>query len=199
MSANSTLERTIDKILTQTGDQISSSLKESLSESEKILSDALPRLEQEYDKIVADGKKEADKLKKQIVGSSDLDARNQQLVLIEESVEKVFNKAIDQVKNTPRDGQYSKLISSLLDESTKILGRSDITVYTSDSDREAVSAAVSKIPDASLSEESIACLGGVKVRSKDGTMTFDNTLDAKLERIKPLIRKEIAVQFGLGN
>jgi len=30
-------------------------------------------------------------------------------------------------------------------------------------------------------------------------MTFDNTIDARLERLKPLIRKEIATKFGLGN
>ena len=30
-------------------------------------------------------------------------------------------------------------------------------------------------------------------------MTFDNTLDAKIERLKPLIRKEIAAKFGVNN
>jgi len=30
-------------------------------------------------------------------------------------------------------------------------------------------------------------------------ITFDNTLDARIERLKPLIRKEIASKFGVGN
>ena len=29
-------------------------------------------------------------------------------------------------------------------------------------------------------------------------MTFDNTLDARIDRLKPLIRKEIASKFGVG-
>ena len=29
-------------------------------------------------------------------------------------------------------------------------------------------------------------------------MTFDNTLDARVERLKPLIRKDIAGKFGVG-
>jgi V/A-type H+-transporting ATPase subunit E len=37
------------------------------------------------------------------------------------------------------------------------------------------------------------------IKSKDGTTSFDNTLDARIERLKPLIRKEIASQFGVGN
>ena len=58
---------------------------------------------------------------------------------------------------------------------------------------------LSQYSGAELSSETIDCLGGVKVKSKDGTMTFDNTLDAKIERLKPLIRKDIATQFGVGN
>ena len=30
-------------------------------------------------------------------------------------------------------------------------------------------------------------------------MTFDNTIDARFERMKPLIRKNIAAKFNLGN
>ncbi len=58
---------------------------------------------------------------------------------------------------------------------------------------------VSQYPGSELSQETIECLGGVKVKSKDGSMTFDNTVDARIERLKPLIRKEIATQFGVGN
>ena len=50
-----------------------------------------------------------------------------------------------------------------------------------------------------LSSETIDCLGGITIKSKDGTMTFDNTIDARIERLKPLIRKEIASKFGVGN
>ena len=42
----------------------------------------MTKLEDEYDKIVADGRKEADKLEKQIVGSSDIEARNKQLLAV---------------------------------------------------------------------------------------------------------------------
>ena len=33
---------------------------------------------------------------------------------------------------------------------------------------------------------------------KMDAMTFDNTIDARIERLKPLIRKEIASKFGVG-
>jgi V/A-type H+-transporting ATPase subunit E len=35
-------------------------------------------------------------------------------------------------------------------------------------------------------------LGGFKIKSSDGTVTLDNTIDSRIERLKPLIRKNIA-------
>ena len=199
MASDSALERTIDKILGQTESNILSSLNEALTESQQKLENSTKTLEQEYDQIINDGKKEADKIEKQIIGSADLEARNKQLTTIEESIAKVFSKALEEIANTERSGDYSNLIKSLLDESTKILGTTEIVVSTNTKDKEIVQSMLSQYPGSELSPEPISCLGGVKVKSKDGSMTFDNTVDAKIERLKPLIRKDIATQFGVGN
>jgi V/A-type H+-transporting ATPase subunit E len=199
LASDSALERTIDKILGQTESNILSSLNSALTESHQKLDDSAKTLEQEYDQIISDGKKEGDKIEKQIIGSADLEARNKQLTTIEESIDKVFSKAIEEIANADRSGDYSNLIKSLLDESTKILGTTEIVVFTNSKDKDTVQSMLSQYPGSELSSETIDCLGGVKVKSKDGAMTFDNTIDAKIERLKPLIRKDIATQFGVGN
>ncbi|MDH5430859.1 MAG: V-type ATP synthase subunit E [Nitrosopumilus sp.] len=197
--ANSSLEQTIDKILSQTEKEIESNISSALSDSQKTLNDALPNLEREYDKIIADGKKEADKIEKQITGGADIEARNKQLLALEESVDKVFKSALDQIVNADRSDDYANLIKSLLEESTKILGTSEIIVFTNSKDKDIVQSSLSGFPGSELSSETIECLGGVKIKSKDGAMTFDNTLDARIERLKPLIRKDIAAKFGVNN
>ena len=199
LASNSSLEQAIDKILEKTEKEILLDLKNSSSDSKQTLDNSLTKLEQEYDKIISDGNKEADKIEKQIIGSSDLEARNKQLTTVEESIDKVFTKALDEIANADRSGDYSKLIKSLFDESTKILGTTEIIVSTNSKDKEIVQSLLSQYPGAELSSETIDCLGGVKIKSKDGTMAFDNTIDAKVERLKPLIRKEVATQFGVGN
>ena len=199
MASNSSLKQAIDKIVEKTEKEILLDLKNSASDSKQTLDDSISKLEQEYDKIISDGKKEADKIDKQIVGSADLDVRNKQLLLLEEGVDKVFSKALDQIANTDRSGDYSNLIKTLLDEATKILGTTEVTVFTNTKDKDVVKSILSKYSGAKLSSETIDCLGGIKIKSKDGTMTFDNTIDARIERFKPLIRKEIASTFGVGN
>ena len=199
LGSNSALEQTIDKILIQTEKSILSNLHSALSESSHTLDDSIPKLEREYDKIISDGKKEADKIEKQLIGSSDLGARNNSLLILEKAVDDVFTKAIEQISNMDRSGDYSKLIKTLLDESTKILGTTKVIIYTNSKDKQVVQSILSQYSGAELSPETIVCIGGVIIKSKDGAMKFDNTLDAKIQRLKPLIRKDIATKFGVGN
>ena len=197
--ADLSLEKTIDQVLEKNRSQLLESLKSSLSESQEKLSVSLTELENEYAKIISEGQKEAEKIEKQIIGSSDLKVRNKALLQVEESTSKVFEKAKDQIQATKRDSEYSNLILSLITEAIEALDTSEIIVYTNSKDKDIVKSAISKISGAELSSEDIDCMGGVKVTSKDGSMTFENTIDARFERMKPLIRKNIAAKFNLGN
>jgi len=199
LSSNSALESTIDQVLDRNSSEFSQSLKNSLEEAQKTLSDSLPMLEEEYEKIISDGKKEADKIAKQIVGSADLATRNKALLLVQESADKVLEKAKEKIQNMDRNSEYSSLITKLLTEATEALNTSEVIVYTNSKDKDVVQSAVSSISDAEMSNDMIDCMGGVKVTSKDGSMSFDNTIDARIELLKPLIRKDIAAQFNLGN
>jgi V/A-type H+-transporting ATPase subunit E len=199
LTSNPSLEQAIDNVLQKTENDILSIIKNSSTKSKETLDNSLSKLEEEFDKIISDGKKEADKIEKQIIGSADLEARNKQLTTLEEGVDKVFTKALDEITNTARSGDYANLIKSLLDESTKILGTTEVIVSTNTKDKDLVQSALSQFPGSELSSESINCLGGVIIKSKNGTTSFDNTLDARINRLKPLIRKEIASQFGVGN
>ncbi|NDB32347.1 MAG: V-type ATP synthase subunit E [Nitrososphaeria archaeon] len=196
MGADSALERTVETILKNTEQQLITSLNDALKSSQSTIANSQTSLEQEYDKIIAEGKKEAEKLEKQIIGNADLDSRNKQLLLVEESIEKVFEKAISKLQNADRGADYSKLISTLLQESIDVIGTPEIIVQTNSKDASVVQSLLSKFPGATLSSDQIDCLGGIRVQSKDGTMKFDNTIDARLERLKPLIRKDIASKFG---
>jgi len=197
LTTNSQLEQAIDKILNKTQNDILSEIQSVLTDSQQNLDDSIPKLESEFDKIISDGKKEAEKIEKQIVGGADIEARNKQLIALEESVNKVFTKALEQIANTDRSGDYSNLIKTLLTESTQVLGTSEITVLTNTKDKDVVQSVLSQFPGSKLSSETINCLGGIIAKSKDGAMTFDNTIDARINRLKPLIRKGIAVKFGV--
>ena len=197
LTTNLALESTIDKILKNTENDILSSLKSALDDSQQNLDDSVTKLETEYDKIISDGKKEADKIEKQIVGGSDIEARNKQLLALEAAVDKVFTTALEQITNSDRNNDYANLINTLLQQATSTLGTTEVRVFTNAKDKDVVQSSLSNFSGSELSSETIECIGGVKIESKDGAMKFDNTIDAKIDRLKPLIRKEIASKFGV--
>ena len=197
LTTNLALESTIDKILKNTENDILSSLKSALDDSQQNLDDSVTKLETEYDKIISDGKKEADKIEKQIIGGSDIEARNKQLLALEAAVDKVFTTALEQITNSDRNSDYANLINTLLQQATSTLGTTEVRVFTNAKDKDVVQSSLSNFSGSELSSETIECIGGVKIESKDGAMKFDNTIDAKIDRLKPLIRKEIASKFGV--
>lgn len=194
MLANPELEQAIDKVIKRTGESLASELADAATGCKGTLDEAVPRLEAEYDRIISDGKKEADKISKQLVGGADLAARNKELMALEGAVDRVFADALAKIES----GDHKELVGSLLEEATKTLGTTEVTVSTNAKSRGMVEQELSKFPGAQMSGEDIKCMGGIMARSKDGSMTFDNTIDARIERIKPLIRKEIASKFGVG-
>lgn len=191
------IEATIDKILNQTQTRMGQALDDTLEESHKKLDKSLGDLQKEYDRIISDGHKEADKLKRQIIGSADLEGRNRQLIAVEKAVDQVFDRAISEIRTTSRDDSYEAFCRGLLEQAISALGTSDVIVHTNDTDRKTVLYVIDEISGPTLAQESISCLGGIRVSTSDGTVSFDNTLDARIERLKPLIRKNIADKFGV--
>lgn len=194
MSLNS-LERTIDKVLSQKESALISEIESALQNSLKNLESSKGSLQVEYDSIIESSKKQAENLKLQIIGSSTLNARNKELVIIESAIDEIFNKAKEKLAKSNNEKNYEKLIARMIQDSVAKLG-SEIIIRCNSTDLKLVKKISSqessdKKMKISVSDEAIDIIGGIKAGSLDGTMTLDNTLDSNIESLKPLIRKDI--------
>lgn len=198
MSSNSALERTINKVLSQKETELVSQIDSAFQESLKNIESSRSRLEGEQAKIIESARKQAENLKRQIVGSSRLSARNKELVTIETEVNKAFEQARERLANSGKDESYRSLMAKIVEESIPQVGSDEVIIECNKNDVELVNKIVADLSKrnsrmrASISDKSIEAIGGIRVRSSDGTMSFDNTLDSRIERLKPLIRKNIA-------
>lgn len=197
MSSNSALERTINKVLSQKEAELISQIDSAYQESVKNLESSRGKLEAERTRIVESAKKQAENLKRQIVGSSRLAARNQELLLIENNVNEAFERAKAWLASSSKDEAYRSLLAKIIEESIPSVSSDDVTIECNKNDQDAVKKIVADLSKKSkyrikVSDQPITAIGGVRVKSGDGTMSFDNTLDSRIERLKPLIRKNIA-------
>jgi V/A-type H+/Na+-transporting ATPase subunit E len=195
MSSNS-LERTIDKVLTQTESELISQIDSGIQESLTKLDSSRTKLQSEYEAIVESAKKEAENLKRQIIGSSRLSARNKELVLIESAINEIFRIVKEKLQSKSNDKLYKDLLRKMIEESISPLDSPEIIIESNKNDYDTVKKilqdlSTNKKVKLTLSKKPIEIVGGIRAVSADGTMTLDNTLDSKIERLKPLIRKEI--------
>ena len=194
MSLNS-LERTIDKVLSQKESALISEIDSALQKSLKNLESSKSSLQTEYDSIIESSKKQAENLKRQIIGSSTLNARNKELVIIESAIDEIFNKAREKLAESNSQKNYEKLLTRMIEDTAARLG-SELIIQCNKTDLKLAKKLSSEISTEkkmkiNVSDEVTDIIGGIKATSVDGTMTLDNTLDSSIESLKPLIRKDI--------
>jgi V/A-type H+-transporting ATPase subunit E len=200
MSSNSALEHMIDKVLAQKEAELISQIDSAYQESLDNLESSRGKLEAERTRIVEAARKQAENLKRQIIGSARLAARNQELLTIENAVNKAFEEAKKKLQASSSSDSYKELLKHMVEESISAVGGSNaaVIIERNKNDAELVRKVVSELQDsgklqqARVSDQHIDVLGGIRIKSSDGTMTYDNTLDSRIERLKPLIRKNIA-------
>lgn len=198
MSSSSSLERTINKVISQAEADFITQIDSSFQESLKNLAASRTKLDAEYNRILEGARKQGDNLKRQIVGSSRLSARNRQLVLIESAVNDTFEKAKTILASSNKENSYRLLMRKILKDSVMMIDSDQVIVECNKNDIDLVKEAISdsfndnnkmKIK---ISDHPLNAIGGIRLTSADGSMTFDNTLNSRIERLKPLIRKNIA-------
>lgn len=195
MSSTSALEQTISKVLSQKEADLIKQLDLAYQESIANLESSRAKLQSEYTRIVEGAKKQAENLRRQIVGSSRLAARNKQLVLIETAVNEAFEKAKTTLRSSNKQQVYKVLITKMLQESISAIGTDEVIIQCNRDDFDLVKKAVASLSNnnvrLTLSDQPIDVIGGIRIKSIDGSTIYDNTLDSRIERFKPLIRKNI--------
>jgi V/A-type H+-transporting ATPase subunit E len=138
--------------------------------------------------------KQAESAKRQIIGAAELEARNAQLKSLEKAVNEVFDLAVKEVSEAS-GASYEKALARLISEGVDVIGPK-AKVMSSSKDKKAVSSAVRKLSSGNVKlqfdDEPVETIGGVVLTTAGGSVKFDNTFEARLERMRPTLRKEVA-------
>ncbi|HYC26648.1 MAG TPA: V-type ATP synthase subunit E family protein [Nitrososphaerales archaeon] len=185
---------TLDKVSSEFQGEVLADLDQGRTESMARIEAARRETAEAVAKVLESSVKQAESLKRQIVGAAELQARNAQLKVLEKAVNEVFEMATKEISES-EGSSYEAAIVRLIKEGIDVIGPK-ARVSCSSKDKKAVSAAIKKLNSSSvklsLEEEHIETIGGVVLSNTDGTVRFDNTFEARLERTKPTLRKEVA-------
>ena len=115
----------------------------------------------------------------------------------EEIMNQVFDEALKQIKNLRDDkASYESIFGKLAAETIRsIPGKPVVSVDSAD--EELARKVFDRLELDCTLKSDINCLGGLSVRSEDGKIVLNNTVDSRIEKAKQLLKTDvIRVLFG---
>ena len=198
MIAQSALDNVLGKVVEEAKQEILKVLESGRIEGQDILYLAQREAEVEAGKVLASKDRQVESLSRRIIGSAELEARNKSLRLVEEKMNKVFENALAKL-STDKPKEYKEAMRKIVSEAVESVGADKVILSCNSEDRslvQGIAKQVSKSVEVSVADKPIVCVGGVKAATRDGSIRFDNTLEARLNRMKPTLRKQVAEHFS---
>lgn len=121
------------------------------------------------------------------------DATREVLTARERLLDRVFRTVAAEFVDILRDPTYQATLKGLIDEALPFAGNRPATVICTDINAASVQEAVAARGDVGVRTEANA-RGGIMVVTDDGTVSIDNTLEGRLQRMKPQLAIELVEQ-----
>ena len=196
------IEYTVSKVSDEALAEILKSLEEGRVAALSVGRAKMEEAGSESQKISDHEQRQAEALRRQIIGGAEMAARNKSLQIIEENLNAAFGSAIQKLEATTNSPDYELILKKMVLEGMEQVGGSDFVVTGNSRDQELLQRLVDQLSKENKgirvqrgSTRISKSIGGVTVTSGDGYVTFDNTFEARLERLKPSLRKQIAQLF----
>ncbi len=146
-----------------------------------------------------------------ILGRAELEGRRSMMDARQRVLSHVFDEISKRLKDIS-DGKdkkvdYSEILVNLITEAAMAIGDEELIVSANESDLKYLGKNLGNINTqlkatlgectVKLADESIDVIGGVIVRNRDGTKTYYNTLDGRLESMKTKFAAQVAEILGI--
>ena len=151
-------------------------------------------------KILENGKKQSDMRYQQIISEAKMNARRAELGAKEEVIEAAFDKATNDLKSIASSGseEYDDSLTKIIKEAVDEIGGKDLIIQLNEADTEKFksqldSSSTFQIDDVKFQlGEPIDTIGGAIVKTKNGDIEVNNTIESRLDRFKSILRSEVA-------
>lgn len=179
-------------------------IQEAQNKAADIASQAEKDAAAQQKKIVADGQKQAKMKHQQIISEARMNQRRAELGAKEEVIEMAFDKAINDLTDiaSTGDSKYVDSLINMIKQAATEIGGGDLIVQVKEADKSKISSALVTAASNVSSDinvetsfelgESINTIGGAIVKTKNGEIEVNNTIESREARFKKSLRSEVA-------
>ena len=193
-------DKIVSSIMSEAQEKADVIIQEANAEVATITAKAEKTAETEKTKISENGKKQSEMRYQQIISEAKMNARRAELGAKEEVIEAAFDKATEDLKDIASSGseEYDDSLSKIIKEAVDELGSKDLIIHLNEADTNKFksqldSSSTFQIDDIKFQlGEPIDTIGGAIVKTRNGDIEVNNTIESRLERFKSVLRSEVA-------
>lgn len=198
MASQKGYEMTVARVVNQASSEIIAEVEKAYGEAVSVLDAVESGSAVEASNSIKAKKREAEIVSRQMIGSASSEVRSRTMNLIEDAVNKVFAGSLENL-SSHRISRES--LKTLLEECVEALAGKSILISTSRKDAAVLKELAEQVGEdrgvkIKVSAKNIGASGGIYAESEDGSTRFDNTFEARIERMKPELRKRIVSLFA---
>ena len=192
----------VESIMSEAQEKADVIIQDANAEVSAIQAKAEKTAEAEKTKILENGKKQSDMRYQQIISEAKMNARRAELGAKEDVIEAAFNQAIGElkIKASSGDEEYKDSLSKMIMEATNEIGSNDLILQLNEADTQKFKDDLSSQGSDSFEIEGIKftlgepidAIGGAILKTANGDIEVNNTIEARLERFKSILRSEVA-------
>ena len=200
-------KRIINRLIQMADEDVSKITAEAQANAEEIRKDAELKANSEAQDIINTGTREARREKQRILADARLKAKRKLMSVQEQLMQAVFEQAtrhIQQLVVKGEDGEYKydTIITDFAREAAEIIGQQSLQLSFNQRDKDrfqpllsnisqSISQSLGKKITLSIAEKTIPTLGGVNVKSEDGTVGVDNTIESRMIRFNEKLKADV--------
>ncbi|ADZ08686.1 V-type proton ATPase subunit E [Methanobacterium lacus] len=197
-------EKIVSSIISEAQTKASSIEEEAEVESKSILEEGEKIALIEKEKILEDGKKQSTMRYQQIISEAKMNSRRMELDAREEIIEESFKKAVENLKEIASSDstEYKESLNEIIIEAATEIGGGDLIVSVKAEDVAKIKVSISSIENEVKEKtgnetkleigDNINTIGGAVLKTKNGEIEVNNTIEARLLRFKKSLRSEVA-------
>jgi V/A-type H+-transporting ATPase subunit E len=197
-------EKIVSSIISEAQTKAGSIEEEAEVESKSILEEGEKLALIEKEKILEDGKKQSTMRYQQIISEAKMNSRRMELDAREEIIEESFKKAVENLKEIASSDstEYKESLNEIIIEAATEIGGGDLIVSVKAEDVDKIKVSISSIENEVKEKtgnetkleigDNINTIGGAVLKTKNGEIEVNNTIEARLLRFKKSLRSEVA-------
>lgn len=193
-------DKIVSSIMSEAQEKADVIIQEVNAEVSAIEAQADKTAEVEKAKILENGKKHSDMRYQQIISEAKMNARRAKLSAKEEIIEAAFEKAVSELeqKASSQSADYEDSLIKMIKEAADEIGGDDLIIQLNEADTNQFKGEISSDNTFDVEGikfklgEPINAIGGAILKTSNGDIEVNNTIDARLERFKSILRSEVA-------